>query len=169
MGIGNGLGAFAAGLGTGAITAAKVDAYRNESEKSKLQLERMTLHPNSFGQVSALAAFSGACDDWLAELLDYLTANRDFAVQYIDQELPSIHPTVPDATYLLWLDCHELMTGGRIPRDFSPYEFFLQKAKVGLNDGLPFGSGGENFVRLNFGCARSTLEQVLERMKKALA
>jgi len=134
----------------------------------KHQLERMTLHPNSLGQLSAQAAYSGACDDWLAELLAYLTANRDFAVQYIESELPGIRTTAPDATYLLWLDCNELVKNGRIPEDFSPYGFFLQQAKVALNDGVPFGSGGENFVRLNFGCARSTLEEALERMKKAL-
>jgi cystathionine beta-lyase len=134
----------------------------------KHQLERMTLHPNSLGQLSAQAAYSGACDEWLAELLAYLTANRDFAVQYIESELPGIRTTAPDATYLLWLDCNELVKNGRIPEDFSPYGFFLQQAKVALNDGVPFGSGGENFVRLNFGCARSTLEEALERMKKAL-
>ena len=134
----------------------------------KLQLERMTLHPNSLGQTAALAAFSGDCDDWLSELNAYLTANRDFAVQYIERELPGIRTTVPDATYMLWLDCNDLVQSGAISADFSPYEFFLQKAKVALNDGPPFGSGGENFVRLNFACSRSTLEDGLERMKKAL-
>jgi len=138
----------------------------------KHQLERMTLHVNSLAQIASLAAFSGACDDWLAELLQYLSANRDFAVQYIENELPGIRTTVPDATYLLWLDCSQLVSSGEIPVGGkivgSPYEFFLKEAKVALNDGLPFGSGGENFVRLNFGCPHSTLEQALERMKKAL-
>ncbi|MDP2975052.1 MAG: hypothetical protein Q8N45_02445, partial [Anaerolineales bacterium] len=50
----------------------------------------------------------------------------------------------------------------------SPDEFFLKKAKVALNDGATFGLGGEGFVRLNFGCPRSTLMQALERMKAAL-
>jgi cystathionine beta-lyase len=132
------------------------------------KLERMTLHTNSFGQTSAQAAFSGACDDWLAEALAYMTANRDFAVEYIEREMPGIRTTVPDATYMLWLDCEKLM-GGVISEDFSsPYAFFLQEAKVALNDGLPFGSGGENFVRLNFACSRSTLEEGLARMKKAI-
>ena len=31
-----------------------------------------------------------------------------------------------------------------------------------------FGTGGENFVRLNFGCPRATLLEGLERIKKAL-
>ena len=134
----------------------------------KLQLERMTLHPNSLGQIAAQVAFSGSCDDWLLELNAYLTANRDFAVQYIEREMPEMRVTVPDATYLLWLDCKNLMGQG-IPADFSsPLEFFLQRAKVALNDGPPFGSGGENFVRLNFACPRSMLTEALERMKTAL-
>lgn len=134
----------------------------------RLQLERMTLHPNSLGQLAAQVCFSGACDDWLAELNAYLTANRDFAVQYIERELPGIRTTVPDATYLLWLDCSGLVESGAIPDDLSPYEFFLRTAKVAFNDGPPFGSGGENFVRLNFACSRSTLEEALVQMKKAL-
>lgn len=135
----------------------------------KQQLERMTLHPNSLGQISAQAAYSGACDGWLAELNAYLTANRDFAVQYIEREMPEILVTLPDATYLLWLDCNPLVKSGKIPADFpSPFAFFMQNAKVALNDGAPFGSGGENFVRLNFACPRSVLEEALERMKKAI-
>ena len=135
----------------------------------RLQLERMTLHPNSLGQISAQVAFSGVCDDWLVELNTYLTANRDFAVQYIEREMPEIPVTLPDATYMLWLDCNPLVVSGIIPSEFSsPFEFFLQKAKVAFNDGLPFGSGGKNFVRLNFACPRSVLEAALERMKKAL-
>lgn len=131
------------------------------------QLQRMTLHVNSLGQISALAAFSGECDDWLAELNAYLTANRDFAVEYIEHELPGILTSVPAATYLLWLDCSQPVQDGRISG--APFDFFLKEAKVALNAGLPFGSGGENFVRLNFACPRSTLEQALERMKTALS
>jgi cystathionine beta-lyase len=39
---------------------------------------------------------------------------------------------------------------------------------VALNDGKTFGKGGEGFVRLNFGCPRSLLEEGLERIKKSL-
>ena len=83
--------------------------------------------------------------------------------------MPEIPVTSPDATYMLWLDCNPLVLNGKISADFSsPFEFFLQKAKVALNDGAPFGSGGKNFVRLNFACPRSTLEEALERMKKSI-
>ena len=45
----------------------------------------------------------------------------------------------------------------------SAAAFFEEEAGVGLNDGATFGTGFENFVRLNFGCPRSTLEEALHR------
>jgi cystathionine beta-lyase len=50
----------------------------------------------------------------------------------------------------------------------SPYEFFLQQAGVALNKGEDFGTGGEGFVRLNFGCARNLLEEALAKMALAV-
>jgi cysteine-S-conjugate beta-lyase len=136
-------------------------------ERYQKAAEQMTLHVNSLGQIAAQAAFSGACDDWLKEALAYMTANRDFAVSYIKEHLPEIRQTVPDATYLSWLDCNPLLESRVITG--SPFEFFLNEAKVALSDGSPFGPGGEGFVRLNFACPRSTLEEALDRMRQALA
>ncbi len=51
-----------------------------------------------------------------------------------------------EGTYLVWLDC-------RATGLAQPYDFFLQQTRVALNDGATFGSGGEGFVRLNFGWA----------------
>jgi cystathionine beta-lyase len=69
--------------------------------------------------------------------------------------------TAPEATYLAWLDC-------RAAGIADPFTFFLEKAKVALNDGRLFGHGGEGFVRLNFGCPRALLAEGLERMARAL-
>lgn len=139
---------------------------RELRERYKEQVERLTLHVNSLGYVAAQAAFSGACDDWLMELRTYLKANRDLVVEFIRTELPGIRVTCPEATYLAWLDCSGLVESGKIRT--TPYEFFLKRARVALNDGAAFGRGGKHCVRLNFGCPRSTLQQALERMKAAL-
>ncbi len=119
-------------------------------------------HVNVLGLVAAQAAYS-QCADWLEELQRYLTANRDFILQFAAQNLPSLATTIPEATFLAWLDCRHAGIDG------NPYDFFLKKARVALNDGAWFGPGGEGFVRLNFGCPRASLEQALERMAKALA
>ncbi|MBN1305264.1 MAG: pyridoxal phosphate-dependent aminotransferase [Anaerolineales bacterium] len=139
---------------------------RELRKKFEKQMHCMTLHVNGLGLIAAQAAMSGECDDWLDELRIYLTANRDFAVQFIHDKLPGIRTTLPDATYLLWLDCSELVRAGQI--EGSPHLFFLEKARVALNDGADFGPGGEDFVRLNFGCPRATLAEALNRMEKIL-
>jgi cysteine-S-conjugate beta-lyase len=118
-------------------------------------------HLNILGMVAAEAAYTH-CDDWLQALLGYLTANRDFAVRFVEEQLPGINTTCPEATYLLWLDCRAAGIEGK------PADFFMQKAKVAVNEGTWFGAGGEGFVRLNFGCARETLEAGLQMMKAAL-
>jgi cystathionine beta-lyase len=117
---------------------------------------------NVLGYVAAAAAYT-QCQEWLDALLHYLTANRNFAADYIARQMPAIRATLPEATYLLWLDCRNAGIQG------NPYQFFLEEARVALNDGVAFGSGGEGFVRLNMGCRRATLAQALERMRDALA
>jgi cystathionine beta-lyase len=117
---------------------------------------------NLFGMTAALAAYRYG-QEWLDQMLLYLEANRDFACEYIDSELPGISAVKPEGTYLLWLDCRQT----KIPGD--PCEFFIEKGRVALNDGATFGTEGQGFVRLNFGCPRATLEEALARMKSALS
>ena len=117
-------------------------------ERYKKTIECMAMHVNSLGLVAAQAAFSGACEAWLAALRDYLTGNRDFLVEFVKSELAGIRTTIPEATYLAWLDCTGLVKTGRISG--TPHEFFLAQARVALNEGKEFGPGGEGFVRLEF-------------------
>jgi cystathionine beta-lyase len=129
-------------------------------------LDQSALHVNSLGLTAAAVAFSGACESWLDALRPYLTANRDYVVDFVWNELPGVRVTVPEATYLAWLDFGDLVRAGRVLPD--PYHFLLDRAKVALNPGAEFGSGAENFVRLNFGCPRSTLTEALQRIKGAI-
>ena len=136
-------------------------------EQYKKVVGTMTLHVSSLAQVAAQAAFSGLCDAWLQELLPYLTENRKTLVKFVEENLPGVKVTNPDATYLAWLDCSELVKSGKITG--TPSEFFLKNAKVAMNDGAAFGSGGQNFVRLNFGCPKALLMDGLERIQNSLA
>ena len=118
--------------------------------------------PNILGHTAAVAAYRDG-DEWLEALLPYLAANRDFLVDYVRTKLPGVTVAPAEATYLAWLDCR----GARIPGG-DPCTFFLERARVALNDGRLFGPGGEGFVRLNFGCPRALLGEGLERMRGAL-
>jgi cystathionine beta-lyase len=117
---------------------------------------------NLLGYVAALAAYQHG-QEWLDQVLAYLEANREFLCQYFTDHLPGIRIVVPEGTYLAWLDCRDALIPGQ------PGQFFLQQARVALNEGATFGPGGEGFVRLNFACTRSTLVSALDRMRDALA
>jgi cysteine-S-conjugate beta-lyase len=116
---------------------------------------------NAMGLIGAEAAYRDG-QPWLDQLLPYLQANRDFLWDFVNRELAGMRMAKPEGTYLAWLDCRELELD-------HPYEFFLKHARVALNDGRTFGAGGTGFVRLNFGCPRSILEEALSRMKLSLA
>ena len=116
---------------------------------------------NLMGLIAGEAAYRQG-QDWLDQVLVYLEDNRDFLADFIQRELPSIKMTKTEGTYLAWLDCRAAGIDG------SPYQFFLDKARVAFNDGAMFGAGGEGFVRVNFACPRSLLAEALARVKTAL-
>ena len=82
--------------------------------------------------------------------------------QALTTELAPIKWCKPQATFLGWLDCRGLGVEGSLQK------FFLEKAKLGLNDGPEFGEVGQGFVRLNFGTTRNNIEVAVERIKKAI-
>jgi cystathionine beta-lyase len=135
----------------------------NEARRTRVQQAGEGILPltNVMGSAAAFAAYTES-EAWLNDLRRYLTANRDTMVAFLAERLPQLRTTVPDASYLAWIDCRAAGING------SPQAFFLQHAKVGLSDGAIFGPGGEGFVRMNLGCPRATLIEGLERMQYAL-
>jgi cystathionine beta-lyase len=131
-------------------------------ERYNKVVEHLCIHVSSTGLQAAQIGFSGQCDEWLAELRKYLTGNRDFLVDYVTKYLPGVRTTIPDATYLGWLDFTQT------PVNVAPYDFFLKEAKVAFSDGRVFGKEGEGHVRVNYGTSRSVLKDGLDRVRKAL-
>ncbi|KPQ27131.1 MAG: cystathione beta-lyase [Marinobacter excellens HL-55] len=101
---------------------------------------------------------------WLDELMQYLQGNRDYVMQAVATRLPGIGVAAPEGTYLMWLDCRALALDSA-----GLKHLFVQSARVGMNPGVSFGEPGTGFMRLNIGCPRSVLEQVIARIEEALA
>jgi len=141
---------------------ASVLIIQNAELRQRYQTARQMMLPwvNVLGLTAMQAAYRDG-QEWLDQLLVYLEANRDFVHDFVANELPGLSMAKPEGTYLAWIDCR----GANLE---NPYEFFLNKAKVALSNGAAYGTGGQGFVRLNFGCPRSTVEEALWRMKKAL-
>ena len=112
---------------------------------------------NAFGYAGCAAAYRHG-EAWRLELIEYLRANRDLVYRELAPLAPRVRLQPMEATYLAWLDVRELGVE-------SPVRFF-EEAGVGLSNGVDFGAPG--FVRLNFGCPRSLLQEGLDRIKAAV-
>lgn len=124
---------------------------------------KMDIHRNNaFSSVAMEAAYREG-EEWLEQLLEYIAGNFEFIKEYCETNIPKIKPNLPDATYLVWLDCRELgMDNEELRR------FMIEKAKIGLNEGYTFGRSLSGFMRLNAACPRATLEKALKQLKDAV-
>lgn len=147
-----------AGLGCGVLICPNPDLLKTLRQAA----EGTTALVNALGFTGALAAYQHG-QPWLDALLVYLRGNRDFMVEYVREHLPGVRVTCPQGTYLAWMDFSALELGE------PPHEFLLREGRVALNNGTPFGPGGEQCARFNFACPRAQLEDALDRMRGALA
>jgi cystathionine beta-lyase len=105
------------------------------------------------GLTATEAAFT-QCDDWHQELLTYLRGNRDYLAAEI-ASIDGLKLLTPQATFLAWIDASGLGSD-------NPQKYFEDKG-IGPSPGIDFGD--KNFVRINFGCPRSQLEQAIKLLK----
>ena len=94
---------------------------------------------------------------------EYLLDNLNFLRDYLETNIPQIKLIEPEGTYLIWLDCSALGF-----EDKELEKFIVEKAKLWLDSGHIFGKEGEGFQRINAACPRSTLQEALERIERAL-
>ncbi|MDH4169201.1 MAG: aminotransferase class I/II-fold pyridoxal phosphate-dependent enzyme [Acidimicrobiia bacterium] len=111
-------------------------------------------HPSVVGLRAAVAAWE---DDsgWLDEVRRRIVDNLRHAAARLEEG--GFGTTVPEATYLMWVDCR--------PKDWNdePAERFVRDAKVAFGFGSDFGVDSVDFVRLNVATVRSVLDEALDR------
>ncbi len=123
----------------------------------------MDIHRNNaFSSVAMEIAFNQG-EEWLEQLLEYLDGNFELIRSYCAENIPQIKPNIPDATYLVWLDCRDLGMDNETLR-----KFMIEKAGLGLNEGYTFGRSLSGYMRLNAACPRSVLEKALGQLKAAV-
>ena len=114
-------------------------------------------HVGLMGYVATEAAYRDG-KQWQIALLEYLRGNRDLVEREIGR-IPALRIWHAEATYLSWIDAR--------PLPINNAAEFLEDAGVGLYDGAQFGAPG--FLRLNFACPRSLLDQALDRIARSLS
>jgi cystathionine beta-lyase len=118
--------------------------------------------PNVMGITACKAAYSGG-QAWLEELLAYLTENLNYLRSFLKTTLPQVKLVEPEGTYLAWLDFRALRLS-----DKELENLIIHKAKLWLDGGTMFGSGGSGFQRINIACPRATLEKALLQLEAAV-
>jgi cystathionine beta-lyase len=140
----------------------------NREHREKLTQTFDVMHvsaSNPFSIVAFEAAYREG-EAWLDELLVYLRKTRDFVREYLVTHLPEIRLIESEGTYLLWLDCRELMLALGI-NDMQLRHFFVHEAGIGMSPGTLFGAAGSGFMRMNIGTPRRIVEAALENIRKA--
>ncbi|PRY54072.1 MalY/PatB family protein [Glycomyces artemisiae] len=123
--------------------------------------EQMSSSISHLGSIAHAAAFREG-GPWLDALLLGLEANRRLLAGLLAEHLPAVRYRPQPGTYLAWLDCRALGLGD------DPAAVFLERGRVALNSGLPFGTGGKGHVRFNYGTSPEIVTEAVERMASAV-
>lgn len=116
--------------------------------------------PNSFAVEAAVAAFTKG-EAWLDDLREYIQKNKNFAEDFLKKEVPQMKQVPSQATYLLWLDCREMLG---CAAEFTQY--LREHTGLYLSEGQQYGESGCSFIRMNIACPRSRLEDGMKRLAK---
>ena len=114
------------------------------------------------GLVACEAAYAHG-GEWYEAVLKYIKANIDYTREYVDNNIPGVHMSEHEGTYLVWLDFRDL--------GLSPAEqehLIVDEAGLWLDGGSIFGKTGIGFERINVACPRATLKEALERIERAV-
>ena len=123
-------------------------------------------------------------DDWLDQLLLYIDANHDFVEAYLRDNVPSVKYTKAQGTYLAWLDVSELaervgahdmaVVESRTSASVVTAEQIMQRwfgnhARIYLNPGSAYGTGGAGHMRMNIATSRLLIQKALDNIAAAVA
>ncbi|MGM9759571.1 MAG: MalY/PatB family protein [Parabacteroides sp.] len=115
-----------------------------------------------FAYTATIAAYTYGAE-WLQQMRMYIMENVRYVIDFIQEHIPQIRVYPPQASFLVWLDCHGLGL-----EQTELVHLFKDEAGLALNDGSIFGPGGEGHMRLNIGCPRSMLVKALDALKEAV-
>ena len=122
-------------------------------------LHRFHLKGVNVFTTTALETVFSEGETWFNELILYLEDNLNYVEKRIREELPTIKLFKPEGTYLLWLSFKEYNFKGR-----ELEKLLMEKAEVALDPGRWFGEEYCSYARLNIGCRRELLKEVIDRI-----
>ena len=131
----------------------------NLRQKFSQRIKALGISPNSFGLFMATAAYSPEGAEWLDELLHYIDGNRVIFDKEVNK-IPGLSSMPLEGTYLAWVD----FSGTGMEEEEFIYRV-QEKAKIAVNHGSTFGTGGEKYLRFNLATPRTLVVEATKRLK----
>lgn len=128
----------------------------------KRQLANNQHEISGLGYLATEAAYRHG-KEWLEELKEVIENHINYVVDVFEKET-KIKVMKPQGTYLIWLDFSAYNIS-----DEELRKLLRDEAKVILNRGLDFGEEGALHARLNVAMPKTLLEQVCQRIVKAVS
>ncbi len=115
-----------------------------------------------FGTLATITAYN-ECEVWVDDLVEYIDGNLQTIQAYLEEHLPDLQLTMPESTYLAWIDVSQL------PFSSEQLQYALvHHGKVAIMSGETYGEAGKSFIRMNIGCPQSKVIEGLQRLNKAI-
>jgi cystathionine beta-lyase len=137
----------------------------NKRLRDRVNKEASLSHYNGMNMLSMYALIGAYKDEgaeWLEELLKVLSANIDYAYDYIVKNFDGIKVSKPQGTYMMFLDCKDwLKKHGKTIEEL---------VKMGNDVGVAWQNGaahgGVDSIRLNLALPFSRVKEAFERLSK---
>lgn len=103
------------------------------------------------------------CDEYIDALTRYIEKNMQYIESFMKENIPQLTFTLPQATYLAWIDVSALDVQGK-----ELQEILVKVGKVAIMDGATYGENGKGYLRMNVGCPLSKLQKGMQGLQKAI-
>ena len=137
----------------------------NKALKDRMDKEGSLSHYNSMNVMSMhalIGAYKPEGYEWTEELKQVITANVDFACDYIEKHFDGVTVSRPQGTYMLFIDCKEWLQKHGKTMD--------QLLAAGWDVGVVWQDGrafhGQTHIRLNLALPLSRVQEAFDRLDK---
>ena len=138
---------------------------------------------NTLGVVACRAAYDEG-GEWLDQAVAYIDSTMDFVERFVGANVPLVKFVKPQGTYLAWIDVSGVVErigakelaaqaarkdpAAKATPEAMVEQYFVKHAKVQMNPGSNYGSGGAGRMRMNVATSRTLVELALTNIAKAL-
>ena len=122
-------------------------------------------------------------EPWLDQCRAYIDGNHDLVESYVQDRIPLMKYKKAQGTYLAWLDVSQVVdkihakeiaakesvsSVNPVSPELVVQRWLAENARVYLNPGSTFGTGGAGHMRMNIATSRRMLEHALDNIAAAL-